>query len=122
MNTQQVAEKLVALFNSGDMEAPYKELYSPNVISREQGEPFKQVQGMEEMMKKGAWWNENFEVHSASMSDPVVADEYFSVSITMDTTHKPSGVRETMTEIGVYKVEGGMIVWEEFFYKNNQEM
>ncbi|MCI5051173.1 MAG: nuclear transport factor 2 family protein [Candidatus Pacebacteria bacterium] len=126
MNTRQVAEKLVALFNSGHMEAPYEEpyrdLFSPDIVSREQGGEFREVFGFDGIKKKADWWEESFELHSASMSEPVVADNYFSVSITMDTTHKPSGHRETMSELAVYKVKDGKIVWEEFFYLTDEEM
>jgi len=34
----------------------------------------------------------------------------------MDTTHKPSGQRNKMSEIGVYEVKNGKIVKEQFFY------
>ena len=41
--------------------------------------------------RKGKWWKENFEVHSTNVSEPLVADNWFSVKFEMDTTHKPSG-------------------------------
>mgnify|MGYP001800919341 CR=1 FL=1 len=116
MTTNEVATKLVALFNAGDMEAPYKELYSPNIVSVEQEGNFTKCEGMEEVMKKGQWWQENFEVHSASASQPLIADDWFTLTFTMDTTHKPSGMRSEMTEVAVYKVKDGKIVYEEFFY------
>lgn len=122
MNTQQIAQRLVELFNAGDMETPYIELYSPEIISVEQEKSeFQKCTGMEEVMKKGQWWNETFEVHSASASNPVVADDYFSVAFTMDTTHKPSGVRSQESEIAVYRVQDGKIVYEEFFYAPMKE-
>jgi len=34
----------------------------------------------------------------------------------MDTTHRPSGNRSTMSEIAVYEVKEGKIVKEQFFY------
>ena len=107
------------MFNAGEMMKPYEELYSQDIVSieHEGKDEMSRCTGMAEIMKKGEWWHENFEVHSASMSQPVVADDYFSVSITMDTTHKPSGKREQMTEIAVYKVADGKIVYEEFFYR-----
>ncbi|MCA9351882.1 nuclear transport factor 2 family protein [Patescibacteria group bacterium] len=118
MTTQEIANQLVDMFNAGEMEKPYEELYSQDIISveHEGNDDMSRCEGMAQVMKKGEWWHENFEVHSASMSQPVVADDYFSVSITMDTTHKPSGNREEMTELAVYKVANGKIVYEEFFY------
>ncbi|MCA9351319.1 nuclear transport factor 2 family protein [Patescibacteria group bacterium] len=119
MTTQEIANRLVDMFNAGEMMKPYEELYSQDIVSieHEGKDEMSRCTGMAEIMKKGEWWHENFEVHSASMSQPVVADDYFSVSITMDTTHKPSGKREQMTEIAVYKVADGKIVYEEFFYR-----
>ncbi|WP_288959974.1 nuclear transport factor 2 family protein [uncultured Sulfitobacter sp.] len=121
MNTQQIAERLVELFNKGEMETPYIELYSPNITSVEQEGEFMKCEGMEEVMKKGAWWQETFDVHSASASNPIVADDWFTVSFTMDTTHKPSGMRSQMTELAVYRTEEGKIVYEEFFYTPMKE-
>ncbi len=65
---------------------------------------------------KNEWWQETFEVHSSKASNPVVADNWFSVKFEMDTTHKPSGQRSQSSEIGVYQVEDGKIVREQFFY------
>ncbi|MEM6517062.1 MAG: nuclear transport factor 2 family protein, partial [Bacteroidota bacterium] len=76
---------------------------------------------MEEVQKKGQWWEENFEVHSTETSEPIVADNWFAVRHTMDTTHKPSGQRSTTSEVGVYQVRDGKIIQEEFFYDSPGE-
>ncbi len=121
MTTNEVAQLLVTLFNAGEMEAPYHELYSPDIVSVEQEGEFMKCDGMAEVMKKGEWWQENFEVHSASASQPLIADDWFTVTFTMDTTHKPSGMRSEMTEIAVYRVADGKIAYEEFFYSPMSE-
>ena len=122
MTTQEIAQKLVDMFNAGEMEKPYTELYSQDIISveHEGTDDMARCEGMAQVMKKGEWWHENFEVHSARMSAPIVAGDYFTVSISMDTTHKASGNRETMDELAVYKVADGKIVYEEFFYGMNK--
>ena len=76
--------------------------------------------GMEEVAKKGEWWKENFEVHSMKASAPIVADNWFSVRFDMDTTHKPNGQRNQMSEIGRFQVQEGKIVKEQFFYDTQQ--
>jgi ketosteroid isomerase-like protein len=38
------------------------------------------------------------------------------VGFRYDVTNKPSGRRMTMDEVGLYTVQGGKIVREEFFY------
>ena len=101
------------------MMKPYEELYSKDIVSVEPGGEFPRCEGMEKVMEKGKWWFENFEVHAESASEPLVADDWFSVRFEMDTTHRPSGQRSVMSEIAVYKVKDGKIVYEEFFYNTN---
>ena len=97
-------------------------MYSLKIVSIEndgKGENA-HVEGFEGIQKKGEWWQENFEVHSSTASQPIVADNWFSVKFEMDTTHKPSGQRSQMSEIAVYQVEDGKIVKEQFFYDENE--
>ncbi|WP_273568967.1 nuclear transport factor 2 family protein [Maribacter halichondriae] len=118
METNEIANKLVAWCKQGDFEKPYQELYSPKIVSIENDGTSEggRVEGFEGIQQKGEWWKENFEVHETSVSDPIVADNWFSVKFDMDTTHKPSGHRSTMSEIAVYEVKDGKIVKEQFFY------
>jgi hypothetical protein len=122
MNTKEIAEKLVAYCKEGDFEKPYRELYSPNIVSIENEGKSENghVQGMEGIQRKGEWWVENFEVHSQTVSEPIVADNWFTVRFDMDTTHKPSGFRSQMSEIAVYQVKEGKIVKEQFFYDEEE--
>lgn len=118
MDTKEIANKLVAACKAGDFESPYQELYSPKIVSLENdgtGEGGR-AEGFEGIQKKGEWWQENFEVHNTTVSEPIVADNWFSVRFEMDTTHKPSGMRSTTSEIAVYEVKEGKIVKEQFFY------
>lgn len=119
-NLEKMANQLIDWCNQGDYDKAYQELYSPNIVSieAESNDELARVEGMEGIMKKGEWWEQNFEVHSSVASDPVVAEGYFTVKFTMDTTHKPSGQRAKSSEIGVYKVDNGKIVKETFFYKS----
>lgn len=117
METKEIANKLVEWCNKGDYDRCYQELYSPNIVSLEQpGSEMERAEGMEDIAKKGEWWQNNFEVHSSVASQPTVADNWFSVRFEMDTTHKPSGQRSTTSEIAVYEVKDGKIVKEQFFY------
>lgn len=116
MKTDEIANNLVTWFNNNEEARCYQELYSPNIVSIEPGGENPVTNGMEEVAKKGEWWKENFEVHSTSASNPTVAENWFSVRFDMDTTHKPSGQRSQMSEIGVFQVQDGKIVKEQFFY------
>lgn len=116
--TKAVAEKLVRWFNQGEMARCYQELYSPEIESIETGDQSEigHLKGMDAIQKKGQWWEETFEVHDMGASEPLVADNHFSVRYHMDTTHKPSGQRSQSSEIGVYEVRDGKIVREQFFF------
>ncbi|VAW17123.1 hypothetical protein MNBD_BACTEROID03-2231 [hydrothermal vent metagenome] len=118
METKEIAKKLVSWCNQGDFEKPYQELYSPKIVSIENDGKSEggYVEGFEGIQKKGEWWQENFEMHSSTASEPIVADNWFSVRFEMDTTHKPSGQRSKTSEIAVYEVQDGKIVKEQFFY------
>ena len=120
MNTQEIAQDYVTLCRAGKEQEVHQKYYSENIISIEmEGGEFERVEGMEGIAKKGAWWEENFEVHSIEVSDPLVADSWFAVRFTMDTTHKPSGQRSTMGELAVMQVVDGKIVKEQFFYNKD---
>ena len=67
------------------------------------------------LKKKGQGLSQQFEVHNIKASDPVVADNFFSVKFEIDTTDKRSGERSILSEIGVYKVEDNKIVKEHYF-------
>ncbi len=118
MSTEEIANKLVAWCNSGQEEKCYQELYSPDIVSIEpEGSSENPIaRGMEEVAKKGEWWRETFEMHNSHMSDPIIAENWFSVRHEIDVTHKPSGHRNKMAEISVYTVNDGKIVREQFFY------
>ena len=55
------------------------------------------------------------ETHSIVLSEPVIAGDYFSVSMVFDLTLQERG-RVQLSEIGVYRVRQGKIVSEQFFY------
>ena len=118
MTTQEVAEKLVALCRAGKYEEAYNELYSPDIKSVEpEGSTWPTVQGMAEIAKKGGiWGNMVEEVLESEISDPIVAENFFS--ITMKSKVKAKGAPEPMRmdEVCVYGVEDGKIVLEQFFY------
>jgi len=57
------------------------------------------------------------EVHSVSVSEPIIAADHFAISIKMDISYK-NGHRAIMDEIAVYEVNDGKIVSEQFFFKS----
>ena len=120
MNTEAIAKRLVELCRTGDYEQAQRELYADDAVSIEpEGAPagaMGNAQGLAAILEKGRKFGESIEAfHGASCSDPVVAENWFSVSMGMDATFKGMG-RVQMQEICVYRVRDGKIVREQFFY------
>src|SRR5580658_9198436 len=119
MTTQEVAETLVKLCSTGKFQEAIDSLYSPEIVSMEAGAPpggSREAKGIAAVRAKGEWWVANHEVHGATVEGPLVAGSHFAVTFKMDVTFKPESKRFTMEEVAVYKVAGGKIVYEEFFY------
>ena len=119
MTTQQVADKLVKLCSQGKFDEATDALYSPDIVSMEAGAPpgqSRESKGIAAVKKKGEWWVANHEIHSVKVEGPLVAGSHFAVTYKLDITFKPQAKRFTMEEVAIYKVAGGKIVYEEFFY------
>lgn len=119
MTTQEVADTLVKLCSQGKFEEATKTLYSPDIVSVEAGAPpggSRESKGIAAVIAKGEWWAANHEVHSNTVEGPLVAGSHFAVVFKLDVTFKPEAKRFTLEEIGLYKVAGGKVVHEEFFY------
>ena len=119
MSTQAVADKLIAYCKKGDFHGAMSTLYSPEIVSVEAAAPpggERESKGIDAVMAKGKWWQENHEVHSSVVEGPLVAGHHFSVVFKLDVTFKPTSKRFNMEEIAVYQVADGKIVREEFFY------
>ncbi|HEX7631638.1 MAG TPA: nuclear transport factor 2 family protein [Lacunisphaera sp.] len=120
MNTEAVAKRLVELCRKGEYEQAQRELYAPDAVSIEMPSAAASVlgdaQGLEAIYAKGRQFAAMVEeVHANSVSDPVVAGDWFSVAVEMDVTFKGRG-RMQMAEVGVYRVCDGKVVGEQFFY------
>ncbi len=71
---------------------------------------------MDGVLAKGQKFEEMIEeFHGSEISEPVISDENFSISMTMDVTYK-GAPRSKNSEICVYGVKDGKINYEEFFY------
>ena len=118
MTNQEIANRHVELCRKGEYDTCYKELYSQDAVSIEpKGKALVEVaKGMEEFATKGKKWNESMEeFYGSSVSEPIVADDYFCVSMMVDCKMKGQE-RSKSEELCIYKVENGKIVSEQFFY------
>ena len=118
MTTQEVANRLVELCRTGQQEQAVQELYSPDIVSVEpEGAPNRIVKGLEGIAKKSEQFQSMIEkMNSSFVSDPIVAENFFSCTMLMNVQMKGVPVAIDMDEVCVYTVNNGKIVKEEFFY------
>ncbi len=118
MTTKEVASLLVDMCRKGEVEEAKEKLFDDDIISIEPGEGLlpRETKGMDAIRRKAELFVslvENF--YGNTISDPVVADDYFCVAWETDIQMK-NEVRKKTSELCVYKVRSGKIVSEEFFY------
>jgi len=119
MTSLEIAKKYVALCKEGRFDECITSLFAPTAVSIEAEAPpgmDRTSQGVEAIRAKGKWWGDNHTVHKAEVSGPYPHDDRFAVRFVFDFTHKPSGKRTTMDEVGLFTVDKGKIIREEFFY------
>ncbi len=119
MTTRQVADRLVELCRQGKNIEAVKELYAENAVSHEPpGFPNgpERIEGKPAILAKTEHFHAIMEtLHSAYVSDPLVAADHFTVAMGMDVSLKGMG-RTRMDEIAVYRVTDGKISREHFFF------
>ena len=117
MTTVDVANRLVELCRQGDFESAQKELFADDAVSIEpHGTPDfeKETKGLDAILEKGKKWSEMVqEMHGGEVSEPLMADSSFAVTMNMDVTMK-NGQRMNMKELCIYHVKDGKIVSEQF--------
>lgn len=117
--TLEVGKKLVELVKQGKTQEAKDTLYAKDIVSVEAGAPPGQsaeTRGIDGVLAKGKWWQDNHEVHSANVEGPWPHGDRFIVRFTYDITNKPANRRLTMDEAALFTVKDGKIVREEFFY------
>jgi hypothetical protein len=117
MTTKEIAERLVALCREGSVETAQKELYATDAVNIE---PYatpafpKETKGLNAIVEKGHQFAAMIEqVHSLSVSDPLVADNSFACAMHLDVTIKGHG-RMNLNELCIYVVKDGKIISEQF--------
>jgi len=118
MSVQTIANQLVNLCRQGKFDQAVEELYSPNIVSIEPaGAGFvERAEGLDAYHEKGEKWQSMVqEFHGIEVSDPMVANQFFTCKMSMDITMK-GGNRQKDDEICLYEVKDGKIIKEQFFY------
>jgi hypothetical protein len=114
-----VAQELVSLCRARRNLDAINKLYSPKIVSVEpvgdENMPA-EITGLDAIRQKNQWWFENNELHGTEVNGPFIGDDQFAVQYIFDTTFKPTGERNRMTEMALYRVKDGKIIHEQFFY------
>lgn len=121
MKAFEVGKALVELCKVGKEMDALATLYHDDAVSIEARPGNESVaKGMEAIKAKHEWWNSAVEMHSAEVEGPFPNhnDNQFACIFTMDATMKQANQRFQMKEVGLYTVENGKIIKEEFFYKD----
>lgn len=117
MTTKEIADKLAELCRKGDFEKAQKDLYAEDAISVEpHATPAfeKETKGLKNILEKGEKFNSMVEkMNSMDVSDPIIADNSFAFTMTMDVVMKDMGPMK-MTELCIYEVKDGKVVKEQF--------
>lgn len=117
---REIGTAVVDANNNGAVAELLDRHYADDAVSVEAAamdDSGREASGLEAIRAKHDWWHSNFEVHASHAEGPFFhGDDRFSVIFSAETTHKESGQREQMREIGEYTVRGGKIVRDEFFY------
>jgi ketosteroid isomerase-like protein len=117
MEIQQIAHRLAELCRENRFSQVHDELYSSDIVSLEpEHTPNFRAEGRAAIDEKNQWWETNMTVHGTTVSEPVIAGNFFSLSMIIDVTDGTNGQRYDMGEICVYEVREGKIVKEQFFY------
>jgi hypothetical protein len=121
MSVREIGKKLVDMCRQGKNLEAIHTMYDDGVVSVEAASPPdgspREMKGKQAVVGKGTWWQENHEVHSASVRGPFPhGEDRFAVVFDFDVTNKPSGRRMKLEEVAVYQVKNGKIVREEFYY------
>ncbi|HEY4207286.1 MAG TPA: nuclear transport factor 2 family protein [Puia sp.] len=117
MNTKEIANRLVEICRQGDFGKAQKELFAKDAVSIEPqstAEFQRETKGLDAILEKGKKWESMVEAtHAMKVSEPLLADSSFAVTMFMSVTMKGKGKMD-MTELCVYQVKDGKIVSESF--------
>ena len=119
MNTTEIGQKYVALCKEAKFGECLQELFAKDAVSVEAWAPpgvERIATGLAAIRAKGEAWGRDNEVHRAEVVGPFPCDDRFTVIFRFEVTHKPSGRRNAMEEVGLFTIENGKITREEFFY------
>jgi hypothetical protein len=111
-----IGADLVALFNRGQWREIEQKYHAKSLVSVEGVGVSMAWSGEKAVREKNEGWMATHRIHGASAEGPYVGASGFSVKFAMDVEDTTNNTRVMMEEVGVYTVQDGKIVREEFMY------
>jgi hypothetical protein len=115
MAIREIAQGLVSLCQSGQLDEAMTRYYAQDIVSVEASGNPAEMRGLAAVQEKSKWFVENHEVHGLEVEGPYINGDQFVVRFKVDLTPKATGQRANLDEVGVYTVKGDKIVHERFF-------
>ena len=117
----EIGRGLCEMINQGVGEREIWDRYwHPGVVSIEGEGVSLAWNGRKAMQAKGEEWMRTHKVHGVSADGPFVGASGFAIRFRMDVEDTSAGQRQIMDEVGVYTIQNGKIVREEFMYGPSQ--
>lgn len=111
----EVANSVTAMIRAGAPEARiWDRWFHPGFTSIE-GNGL-QWRGREAVAERVLAFHRDNTIAACEITGPLVGGSSFAVRYTSDIVHNATGARVTLDEIGVYTVEDGRVIREEFMY------
>lgn len=118
ITTKQVANQLVAMCRTGKVEEAKVEFFTEETMSIEPAEGLlpKETKGLQAIRQKAELFISMVdEFYGITITEPVIAGDYFSIGWETDIKMKGED-RKLTNEICLYRVNNGKIISEQFFY------
>lgn len=114
----QIGAEIVAAFNQGTGDEVAQKYWSPQVVSCEGVGVGMQWGGKEAVLAKNADWMSKHTLMGGAAEGPFVGSTGFAIKFNIHVKVNETGQEIHMNEVGVYTVQDGKIVREEFMYGN----
>jgi hypothetical protein len=72
------------------------------------------LKGLANLVEREKQFLSRTEIHKINVSEPIIAGNYFTISLSMDFTVTGMG-RKVLEELCVYTVDNGKIISQQFF-------
>lgn len=116
-SAMEVAKGVVEMLKAGKPDAEiWKTWFSPKLVSVEGMGMEMAWSGLKAVQGKSEWWLSQNTVNAVEVEGPFVGATGFAIRYKMTTTAKATGETRTNEEVGVYTVQNGKVIREEFMY------